>query len=237
MCHKVSYSEKKDPTTLSLMDSPTKAKLDLLRLYLKNLPNSIPFVDSGSPSQYGFDFFVVDDEDMEDKGPVGAINRQLEIRLGHWNNGPILFTEQGPSLCKLTDLFEEWFGHLSSDPEIPILHKWLDDLITAAENAYSSTNTKLPEVMLDRAVNAPPADIPVICSTKRPRLGKSDTKILSNEIDPAYTDLPEVEHTRNGGWNWPCPHQMHWEPGLPPDMGYTPKPATDPWPLGKVYLH
>ncbi|KIK11780.1 hypothetical protein PISMIDRAFT_19235 [Pisolithus microcarpus 441] len=125
------------------MDSPTKAKLDLLRLYLKNLPNSIPFVDPGGMSQYGFDFFLVDDEDMADKGPVGAINCQLEIWLGHWNNGPILFMEQGPSLCKLTDLFKEWFRGLSSDPEIPILHKWLDDLITAAEYAYSSTNTKM----------------------------------------------------------------------------------------------
>ncbi|KAI6023515.1 ribonuclease H-like domain-containing protein [Pisolithus microcarpus] len=27
---------------------------------------------------------------------------------------------------------------------------------------------------------------------------------------------------------------MHWEPGLPPDMGYTPKPAMDTWPLGKM---
>ncbi|KIK13431.1 hypothetical protein PISMIDRAFT_17994 [Pisolithus microcarpus 441] len=160
------------------MDSPTKAKLDLLRLYLKNLPNSIPFVDPGGMSQYGFDFFLVDDEDMADKGPVGAINCQLEIWLGHWNNGPILFMEQGPSLCKLTDLFKEWFRGLSSDPEIPILHKWLDDLITAAEYAYSSTNTKLPEVMLDQAINAPLADIPVIRHTKRPWLGKSDTKLL-----------------------------------------------------------
>ncbi|KAI6107359.1 hypothetical protein EDD16DRAFT_1523291 [Pisolithus croceorrhizus] len=124
------------------MDNPTKAKLNLLHLYLKNLPNSIPFVDPGGMSQYGFDFFVVDDEDMEDKGPVGAINCQLEIWLGHWNNGPILFTEQGPSLCKLTNLFEVWLRDLSSDPEIPILHKWLDDLIVAAENAYSSMNTK-----------------------------------------------------------------------------------------------
>ncbi|KAI6124074.1 hypothetical protein EDD16DRAFT_1704068 [Pisolithus croceorrhizus] len=115
-------------------------------------------------SQYGFDFFVVDD-DVEDKGPVGAINHQLEIQLGHQNNGPILFAEQGPSLCKLTGLFEVWLSDLSSNPEIPILHKWLDDLIAAAENAYSSTNTKLPEVTLDQAIDVP-ADVPVICHTK-----------------------------------------------------------------------
>ncbi|KAI6137386.1 hypothetical protein F5141DRAFT_1060216 [Pisolithus sp. B1] len=181
------------------MDNPTKAKLNLLHLYLKNLPNSIPFVDPGGMSQYGFDFFVVDDEDMEGKGPVGAINCQLEIWLGHWNNGPILFTEQGPSLCKLTNLFEVWLRDLSSDPKIPILHKWLDDLIVAAENAYSSMNTKLPEVMPDQAIDIP-ADVPIIHHTKQPwlALGKSDTKLLSNDTDPAYTDLPEVEHTQNG---------------------------------------
>ncbi|KAI6095939.1 hypothetical protein F5141DRAFT_1067972 [Pisolithus sp. B1] len=181
------------------MDNPTKAKLNLLHLYLKNLPNSIPFVDPGGMSQYGFDFFVVDDEDMEGKGPVGAINCQLEIWLGHWNNGPILFTEQGPSLCKLTNLFEVWLRDLSSDPKIPILHKWLDDLIVAAENAYSSMNTKLPEVMPDQAIDIP-ADVPIIHHTKQPwlALGKSDTKLLSNDTDPAYTDLPEVEHSKWG---------------------------------------
>lgn len=123
------------------MDSSTKEKVDLLRLYLESLPNSIPYVDAGSTSKYSFDFFLTDDDDLEDKGPVGAINRQLEIRLGHRNNGPILFTEQGPGLSKLTNLFEQWFGELSSDPEVLILHKWLDNLIAAAEHAYNSTNT------------------------------------------------------------------------------------------------
>jgi len=88
------------------MDSSTKEKVDLLRLYLGNLPNSIPYVDADSTSKYNFGFFLIDDDDLEDKGPVGAINCQLEIQLGHWNNGPILFTEKGPSLSKLTDLFE-----------------------------------------------------------------------------------------------------------------------------------
>ncbi|KAI6017164.1 hypothetical protein BKA83DRAFT_4059242 [Pisolithus microcarpus] len=123
------------------MDSSTETKVDLLHLYLENLPDSIPHVDPGGMSMYNFSFFLVDDEDVEDRGHVGAINRQLEIRLGHWHNGPIQFTEQGPDLNKLANLFKLWLTDLASDPEVPILHKWLDDLITAAENAYKSTNT------------------------------------------------------------------------------------------------
>ncbi|KAI6094308.1 hypothetical protein EV401DRAFT_1896351, partial [Pisolithus croceorrhizus] len=161
-----------------LMDSPTKAKLNLLHLYLKNLPNSIPFVDPGGMSQYGFDFFVVDDEDVEDKGPVGAINHQLEIQLGHQNNGPILFAEQGPSLCKLTGLFE-----------IPILHKWLDDLIAAAENAYSSTNTKLPEVTLDQAI-----DVPADCTYVDTQLCQQSNEVLSNKaLGPAIDSTVQMK--------------------------------------------
>lgn len=34
---------------------------------------------------------------------------------------------------------------------------------------------------------------------KRPRLEKSDTKLLGNDTDPAYMDLPKIEDTRNGG--------------------------------------
>ncbi|KAI6161592.1 hypothetical protein EDD17DRAFT_1481367 [Pisolithus thermaeus] len=73
------------------MDNSMETKVDLLRLYLENLPDSIPHVDPGEMSMYNFSFFLVDDENIEDKGHVGAINHQLEIHLGHWCNGPILF--------------------------------------------------------------------------------------------------------------------------------------------------
>jgi len=121
------------------MDASTKAKVDLLRLYLENLPDTIP-QSGGETTKYGFDFFLVDNDDLEDKGLVGAINRQLKIRLGHRNNGPIIFSERGPGLCKLADLFEAWLDELASDPEVLILFKWLDDLIGAAENAYRTSN-------------------------------------------------------------------------------------------------
>ena len=57
------------------MDASTKAKvLDLFRLYLENLPNTLPYIESGGEtSKYSFDFFSVDDDDLQDKGLVGAI--------------------------------------------------------------------------------------------------------------------------------------------------------------------
>ena len=121
------------------MDASTKARVDLLRLYLENLPDTIP--QSGSETaKYTFNFFSVDDDDLQDMGLFGAINRQLEIHLGHHNNGPIIFSERGPGLHKLANLFESWLNELASDSEVLILIKWLDDLIKAAENAYRTSN-------------------------------------------------------------------------------------------------
>ena len=123
------------------MDASTKAKVDLFHLYLENLPNTLPYIESGGETfKYSFDFFSVDDDDLQDKGLVGAINRQLEIHLGHRNNGPIIFSERGPGRHKFADLFESWLNELASDPEILILSKWLDDLIEAAENVYRTSN-------------------------------------------------------------------------------------------------
>ena len=76
------------------MDTSTKAKVDLFCLYLENLPNTLPYIESGGEmSKYSFDFFSVDDDDLQDKGLIGAINCQLEVHLGHCNNGPIIFSE------------------------------------------------------------------------------------------------------------------------------------------------
>ena len=40
------------------MKASTKAKVDLFRVYLENLPNTIPYIESGGEtSKYSFDFF------------------------------------------------------------------------------------------------------------------------------------------------------------------------------------
>ena len=98
-------------------------------------------MDPEGISEYNFSYFLVDDNDVEDKGHVGVINCQLEIQLGYQHKRPILFVKQSADLRKLFDYFELWLTDLSSDPEVAILYKWLDGLIIAAENAYASTKT------------------------------------------------------------------------------------------------
>jgi len=98
--------------------------VDLLRLYLESLPDTIPQLGSKT-TKYGFN--LVDNDDLEDRGLVGTINCQRDSRverhLYHCNNGPIIFSEQGPGLPKLTDLFESWLDELASEHEVLILFK------------------------------------------------------------------------------------------------------------------
>ncbi|KAG2036018.1 hypothetical protein BDR03DRAFT_961079, partial [Suillus americanus] len=79
-------------------------KLNLLALYLKNLPDHIPLVPASATAN-GFDFYVADDEDVSDMGEIGALNREFEIRLGQRNNGPIIFKERGAGLEGVVDVF------------------------------------------------------------------------------------------------------------------------------------
>jgi hypothetical protein len=51
------------------MDAQTCEKLRLLALYLKHLPDSIPTVRV-SATEYGFDFFTCEDDDIADMGAV-----------------------------------------------------------------------------------------------------------------------------------------------------------------------
>ncbi|KIJ05614.1 hypothetical protein PAXINDRAFT_93224 [Paxillus involutus ATCC 200175] len=120
------------------MDSGTQSKLNKLQIYLDHLPDSLPFRGSAE-SDYGFDFFGIRDEDEEDLGLEGAVNRQLEVRLGHRNNGPVKFKERGPGLSPVVTVLENYLKDL---PGSVILMKWLDDLICSAQQAFE--NAKHP---------------------------------------------------------------------------------------------
>jgi hypothetical protein len=55
-------------------------------------------------SRYHFQDFAPDPDWIETIGTVeGAINRELEVRLGTRANGPIEFVERGPSVEALVD--------------------------------------------------------------------------------------------------------------------------------------
>jgi len=72
------------------MDHQARASIDCLQLYLTNLPSSIPLAEP-TTSQYSFDAFATLPDEIEDFSEAGAVSRQLEIRLGQHNNGPISF--------------------------------------------------------------------------------------------------------------------------------------------------
>ncbi|KAG2041160.1 hypothetical protein BDR03DRAFT_1089447 [Suillus americanus] len=97
-------------------------KLNLLALYLKNQPDHIPLVPA-SATAYGFDFYVTDDEDQ--------------------NNGPIIFKEQGAGPEGVVDVLKSYLEKHKHSNEVILLHKWLDDLITAAEHAYMSAKVSV----------------------------------------------------------------------------------------------
>ncbi|KAI6148061.1 hypothetical protein BKA82DRAFT_159539, partial [Pisolithus tinctorius] len=93
-------------------------------------------------SQYGFDAFSVSPDEIEDFSEAGAVSCQLEIHLGQQNNGPITFPEQGQGLEAVADVLKQYITQLASqaDPEVMLLIKWLDELISAAENTFKLTN-------------------------------------------------------------------------------------------------
>jgi hypothetical protein len=125
------------------MESKTKEKLQLLSLFLHNLSEAIPYADSAR-TEYGFDFFAVDGEKVDDMdrhrhmGPIGALNRELECRMGQRHKGPIvLFKEHGSGLEAVVDVLTGYLDeyHNSSETTLPV--KWVDDLVTAAKAAFT----------------------------------------------------------------------------------------------------
>jgi len=65
-------------------------KLKKLAFYLQGLPASLPITSWFS--QYNFDKFELNEDWIETIGTVkGAVNRNLEVRLGTCAHGPIQF--------------------------------------------------------------------------------------------------------------------------------------------------
>ncbi|KAG1836631.1 hypothetical protein DFJ58DRAFT_817985, partial [Suillus subalutaceus] len=90
-----------------------------------------------TPHRLHYRFFL-DDEKIEDMGPIGALNRELECVMGQRHNGPILFKERGPGLEAVVDVLESHLIEHHNSPETILLVKWVDDLTTAAKAAFAS---------------------------------------------------------------------------------------------------
>ena len=74
------------------MDLATQKDVRTLQVYLHSLPKTLPLPQT---SQYDFSTFAPDPEWMADVGEEGAVNRELEIRLGSRASGPVVLRECG----------------------------------------------------------------------------------------------------------------------------------------------
>jgi hypothetical protein len=114
------------------MNDNLKTDLAQLRLYLNNLAGSIPCPAPGC-SQYHFETFAPDPEWVTDIGEEGAVNRELEVRLGSRAAGPVVLKERGPGITALPDTLERY---LTKYPDSVLLRKWLEDLLVSAKASY-----------------------------------------------------------------------------------------------------
>ncbi|KIJ07798.1 hypothetical protein PAXINDRAFT_89809 [Paxillus involutus ATCC 200175] len=183
------------------MDTETKLKLHKLQAYLNQLPDSLPLKNEAE-SDYGFDFFGLGDTDEEDLGLEGAVNRQLEIRLGQRNKGPVRLKERGSGIAGVISILDNYLTEL---PTSIILKKWVDDLISSAELAFETAKCPLPEisgtgtpVVQPSAEDSNPEDSEEYQQPKK-KIQKVDSKVLTSFDDPNYQDLLEMDDNRGKG--------------------------------------
>jgi hypothetical protein len=121
------------------MDPALKTKLNTLKNYLSNLPDTLPPPKTGLAT-YNFRLIDISAEKIEDYGEVGAINRQLEISFGSRRDGPIIFTERGPELVGVIEVLNTY---LQKEPTSAILQKWVDDLTISAELSFATNGVPI----------------------------------------------------------------------------------------------
>ncbi|KAH9948279.1 hypothetical protein B0H21DRAFT_734461 [Amylocystis lapponica] len=114
-------------STVIILDLDTINKnISRLRCLLENLPHHLP------TDRYNFIDFPIDQDEIEDKGLVGALNHALEISLCPQGriHGPFLLLGRGPGLVAIADLLSVF---VAKHPNDAVLQKWIFDLIAAAE--------------------------------------------------------------------------------------------------------
>jgi hypothetical protein len=110
-------------------------QLSRFRDALSALPLSLP---SGS-SVYSFINWSPDPEMLEDYGAeCSVLNAHLEHVFGLRAVTLLTFTERGPGIESLADLFAHYLG--GDFQEKSVILKWLEDLTEAAEKMSASSN-------------------------------------------------------------------------------------------------
>ncbi|KAG1832896.1 hypothetical protein DFJ58DRAFT_847921 [Suillus subalutaceus] len=151
------------------MNCEMRNKLQLiLSLYLRNLPETIPYADP-SITQYSFNFFALDDEKIEDHGPIGALNRKLEVHMGQHDKGPISFKECGPSLnFSVTNVLGGYLDQYHKSPETVLLVKWVDNLTIAAAAACVHFQKPPSRIIVSISCNRAPTTGACTLQTSKP---------------------------------------------------------------------
>jgi len=74
--------------------------------------------------------FSLDSDWVEAIGSVqGAVNRELEVRLGTRANGPIEFVERGPQVEALVGVLDHYSTQF---PDNILLATWIDDVLATS---------------------------------------------------------------------------------------------------------
>jgi hypothetical protein len=143
--YRLIYMAKPDPIRKETRPLPTmdhehrNSKLKRLDLYLRGLPSSLAIAES--ISRYNFTEFALDPDWVEAIGSVeGAVNHELEVRLGTRANGPIEFVERGPQVEALVGVLDHYSTRFPHDT---LLAKWIDDALAGATHTYSKANTRV----------------------------------------------------------------------------------------------
>ena len=119
------------PVTV-LTRTELNSRLEHLRKCLDSLPNDLPC------GVYDFRKFEVSEEDSEDIGRSGALNRALECLFCPQGRtqGPFKLKGRGEGLNAIVDVLSRFTEEFPSDV---ILQKWIEDLIQAAEHTVAAS--------------------------------------------------------------------------------------------------
>jgi hypothetical protein len=110
-----------------------------IQVELKNLSTLLHTLPIDLPTGYNFQGFKLQDhfsdDDIDDLGENGALNKHLERTFAPLGRAQgIKLTHRGAGLDAIVPLLEE---HIQWHPNDAVLHKWVDDLICAARLAGS----------------------------------------------------------------------------------------------------
>ena len=108
------------------------SRLETLHQILENLPDGLPKPDLTQYPFHSVEIFIIDREEVEYKGEVGALTRLLGVMFGFQTRSQgdsiIPLLERGPTICAVVEVLCRFLDKFTGDA---ILEKWVDDLSAA----------------------------------------------------------------------------------------------------------